>query len=607
MDKIAIEQRTTGLNFNADGLADIQIWAPKVESVAVRINGKNTLSLTRNQCGYWRSLTDAIKPGMSYEIVAGDKVLPDIASLRQPDVHGPSVAFSVDEFSWSDQAWQNPPLEDYIVYELHTGTFSPQRTFAGVIQKLDHLVELGITAIELMPVNSFPGERNWGYDGVFPYAAQESYGGPAGLQELVNACHLKGLAVILDVVYNHLGPEGNHFTDYGPFFTQKYNTPWGNAVNFDDAGCDGVRRFFIDNALMWLRDFHIDALRLDAVHAIKDFSPKHILQEIREQTDLLIAHTGSQHYLIVECDLNDKRFIDPVEAGGYGMDAQWSDEFHHALRVTAGGKRDGYYADFERVTDLSEAFEHAYVYHGRYSIERQKTFGTDPVNNPGKQFVVFSQNHDQVGNRMLGERSSLLFSFEMQKLMAASVMISPFVPLLFMGEEYGEINPFLYFVSHTDRELIEAVRKGRKEEFKFFHARGETPDPQSTDTFERSRLRWERLTEEPHRTMFSYYRALISLRKKEPAFRNLNRSACTVEANRNDKMLRIIRSVDGYKLICLLNFSTDLRHISIAGNTERVFCSSDSQWNGPAAGDIPNSESGIALFPESILILKQHV
>ncbi len=332
---------------------------------------------------------------------------------------------------------------------------------------------IGVNAIELMPVVQFPGSRNWGYDGVFPFAVQHSYGGARGLQTLVDICHQKGIAVVLDVVYNHLGPEGNYLGAYGPYFTDKYNTPWGNALNFDDAWCDGVRQFFIENVLMWFRDFHVDALRLDAVHAIKDFSAVHILREIKMHVNQLTKETGRTHHLIVELDLNDPKFINPLEEQGFGMDAQWIDEFHHALRVTATGESTGYYSDFTGISHLAKAYQDAYVYDGQYSPHRFKKFGLKAENHPGQQFIVFSQNHDQVGNRMLGERTSQLVSLEMQKLMAGAVLVSPYLPMLFMGEEYAEPNPFLYFVSHTDPDLVEAVRKGRKAEFAAFHALGE--------------------------------------------------------------------------------------------------------------------------------------
>jgi maltooligosyltrehalose trehalohydrolase len=610
MNNLAIAKRSVGLNFGHKGTAILLIWAPHAENAAVRLENGEDIVLDKQEQGYWQITTGRITPGSCYQIVLDGNAWPDITALLQPDVHGLSVAFDLNEFAWSDQQWRNKPLEEYIIYELHTGTFTDTGTFASVVEKLDHLVMLGITAVEIMPVAQFPGDRNWGYDGVFPFAVQESYGGPHGLQHLVDACHQKGLAVILDVVYNHIGPEGNYLEKYGPFFTDKYKTPWGNAVNFDDAGCDGVRRYFIENALMWLRDFHIDALRMDAVHAIKDFGPKHILREIKEYTAELDKATGKRHYLIVECDLNDPRFIDPVARSGFGMDAQWTDEFHHALRVAAGGSRDGYYSDFNGLGDLVDAFNHAYVYNGRYSALRDKSFGADPAKNSGEQFVVFSQNHDQVGNRMLGERSSQLFSFEMQKLMVAAVMVSPFLPMLFMGEEYGEESPFLYFVSHTDSKLIEGVRKGRREEFEAFHAEGEAPDPQAEDTYIRSRLNWDLLSREPHQLLLTYYKALILLRKRHPALLSPDRKSCQAAIHDFSGIVAVYRSHESHVLACLLNFSAEKKTIRLPDFSDApvIFNSGQAKWHGPAAS--PGTGSGQEYFtvqPESILIIEKYV
>ncbi|MFA6085457.1 malto-oligosyltrehalose trehalohydrolase [Mucilaginibacter sp.] len=547
-----------GITFLANRKAIVILWAPYARKVAIVLPEKQlTISLKKKDRGYWELESDQIQPNDRYKFLLDDKELPDPASKSQPDgVHGASQAIDLQATAWSDQNWQNPPLAEYIIYELHTGTFTPEGTFKSIEHKLAYLKNFGITAIEIMPVAQFPGERNWGYDGVFPYAVQNSYGGHQGLMELVNACHKAGLAVILDVVYNHIGPEGNYFNEFGPYFTDKYHTPWGNAINFDDAWCDEVRNYFILNVLMWFRDFHIDALRMDAVHAIKDFSPKHILQEMKEAVDDLVAETGRAHYLIIEFDLNDKRFIDPIEKHGFGMDAQWIDEFHHALRVTAGGERNGYYSDFNGIAHLAKAYQDAYVYDGQYSQQRLKTFGTK-TDNPGQQFVVFSQNHDHVGNRMLGERSSTLFSFEMQKLMAGAVMVSPYLPMLFMGEEWSEQNPFLYFVSHTDKELIEAVRKGRKEEFAAFHAEGEAPDPQAETTFKQSKLNWESLDKGQHKTMLHYYKTLIALRKKLPALHSLNRKNLTVDFNEQQQTLQLHRWEAGQHVYCFLNFSKE--------------------------------------------------
>lgn len=586
-----------GVSFLEDGTASVVLWAPHAQTAAIILNDNLTLPFHKVEKGYWTLSTDKIKPLDRYRfLLDGTKQLPDPASRSQPGgVHGPSQAVDLTGYNWTSNEWQAPPLSDYIIYELHTGTFTAEGTFEGIETKLSYLKELGITALEIMPVAQFPGNRNWGYDGVFPYAVQNSYGGVNGLKKLVDACHRHGLAVILDVVYNHVGPEGNYFNEFGPYFTEKYNTPWGNAINFDDAGCDEVRNYFVQNVLMWLRDYRIDALRLDAVHAIKDFSPVHILQEMRQAVDELMAVTGQTHYLIIEFDLNDKRFIDPVEQHGYGMDAQWEDEFHHALRVTAGGERNGYYSDFEGIKHLAKSYRDAYVYDGVYSEERQKTFGTK-TDNPGRQFVVFSQNHDHVGNRMLGERSSVLFSTGMQKLMAAAVMVSPYLPMLFMGEENGEQNPFLYFVSHGDEQLIEAVRKGRKDEFKAFHAQGEAPDPQDAETFNRSKLNWESQCNAEQKNMLLYYKELIHLRKTLPALRNLNRNNVSVTFNEDQQTLQLERWEGDNQVYCFMNFSKEEQRYNLPPRGLQVALNS--------SGDDWQSENIIQ--PESIIIYTNH-
>jgi maltooligosyltrehalose trehalohydrolase len=595
-----------GIAFSPVGKAKVILWAPYAKKAAIVLPEQQLIiPLNKKDKGYWELESDQIQPNNKYKFLLDDtKELPDPASKFQPDgVHGASQAIDIQTAVWTDQNWQNPPLAEYIIYELHTGTFTPQGTFKSIESKLSYLKNLGITAIEIMPVAQFPGERNWGYDGVFPYAVQNSYGGPKGLMELVNACHKTGLVVILDVVYNHVGPEGNYFNEFGLYFTDKYRTPWGNAINFDDAWCDEVRSYFIKNVLMWFRDFHIDALRMDAVHAIKDFSPKHILQEMKEAVDELMVKTGRTHYLIIEFDLNDKRFIDPIKQHGFGMDAQWIDEFHHALRVTAGGERNGYYEDFNGIAHLAKAYRDAYVYDGQYSQQRLKTFGTK-TDNPGQQFVAFSQNHDHVGNRMLGERSSTLFSFEMQKLMAGAVMVSPYLPMLFMGEEWSEQNPFLYFVSHTDKELIEAVRKGRKEEFAAFHADGEAPDPQSETTFEQSKLNWESLDKEHHKTMLHYYKTLIALRKKLPALHSLNRKNLTVQFNEQQQTLQLHRWEEEQHVYCFMNFSKEQQPLALPtehGDLKVALDSSASEYKD-AAEKQEHLMPSLVIKPESIII-----
>jgi maltooligosyltrehalose trehalohydrolase len=607
MNVVEVSKRTIGVNFK-NGQAETCVWAPLKESVAVKPEGGKQVPLTKDEFGFWKATTNEIKPGDLYKIVLDDdKELPDPASLSQPEgVHGHSQALDVTAFDWTDNNWKNHQLKDYIFYELHTGTFTPQGTFAAIEEKLDYLGELGITAIEIMPVAQFPGSRNWGYDGVFPYAVQDSYGGAKGLQHLVNACHQKGIAVVLDVVYNHMGPEGNYLGEFGPYFTSKYNTPWGNAINFDDEYCDGVRQYFIENVLMWFRDFHVDALRMDAVHAIKDFSAVHILREIKMHVNELMQETGRQHHLIVELDLNDTRFINSLEQQGFGMDAQWVDEFHHASRVAAGEPQTGYYSDFSGISHLAKSYKDAYVFDGQYSPHRKKHFGIKAENNPGQQFIVFSQNHDQVGNRMLGERTSALLSFEMQKLMAAAVIVSPYLPMLFMGEEYGELHPFQYFVSHTDKELAEAVRKGRKAEFAAFHAEGEAPDPVSEETFNQSKLQWDLLNDEPHKTMFHYYQALIDLRKHELSLKHLERQHLDAQANESENTLLLRRWYEDEHVLCLMNFSKEQQQMQLPldGNEwMKIFDSAEPRWKGPkAAEETVTNGATITLQSESILI-----
>jgi maltooligosyltrehalose trehalohydrolase len=609
MDHLNVTERSLGVDFSAGGQARIRVWAPKAREVALVLPQQQiTLPLEREAYGYWSTQTYQLEPGDLYQVVLdGNIPRPDPVSLSQPQgVHGPSQALCLTDFHWTDAKWRNIPLEDYILYELHTGTFTPAGTFAALEEKLDYLQELGVNAIELMPVAQFPGERNWGYDGVFPFAVQDSYGGALGLQHLVDTCHSKGLAVVLDVVYNHLGPEGNYLGSFGPYFTDKYNTPWGPAINFDDAGCDGVRRYFTENLLMWFRDFHLDAVRLDAVHAIKDFSPVHILRQMKQFVNQLMQQTGRLHYMIVELDLNDTRFISPLQEQGYGMDAQWIDEFHHALRVTATGETSGYYSDFTGIGHLAKAYRDAYVYDGQYSPHRDKTFGIPATHREGRQFVVFSQNHDQVGNRMLGERTSTLTSLEMQKLLAGAVIASPYLPMLWMGEEYSEPHPFLYFVSHTDPELAEAVRQGRRAEFAAFHAGGQAPDPMDEASFLESKLQWDLVQAEPHQTLFRWYQTLLRLRKQLPALRHLNRQNLDAEADQTAKTLVLHRWHEDQHLICLMNFSKGTQPLilpAFAPQWHKQLDSAAPEWKGPAAApDTLAAGATLQLCPESFVL-----
>jgi maltooligosyltrehalose trehalohydrolase len=496
--------------------------------------------------GYHRHEEPDVPEGRRYAFRLDDgPERPDPCSLWQPEgVHGPSAVVRPDRFAWSDGRWKGIHREDLVFYELHVGTFSPEGTFAGVITRLRELRELGVTAVELMPVGQFPGTRNWGYDGVLPYAVQNSYGGPHGLQRLVDACHAEGLAVFLDVVYNHFGPEGNYRGEFGGYFNHRYNTPWGDAVNYDDRGCDAVRDDVLDNVRMWLEEFHCDGLRLDAVHAIFDMGARHILRAIEEVAEAVGDRRGWPAIIVAESDLNDPRLLYPRDHGGYGLAAQWADDFHHAAHTVLTGERAGYYADFGEPAQLARAFEQPFVYAGDYSPFRGRKHGAPPEGLSGDRFIVCLQNHDQVGNRARGDRlGSLLGSPARQRLAAGLLLLSPYLPLLFMGEEYGEESPFPFFCSFGDPALIEAVREGRKREFEAFTWQGEVPDPQSEETFATARLSWS-WPEGTHRAgLRRLYRDLLTARREWPALRDFeNRSAELVEGGGNvGPLLKLVR------------------------------------------------------------------
>jgi maltooligosyltrehalose trehalohydrolase len=434
-------------------------------------------------------------------------------------VHGPSRLVDHAAFAWTDQGWDGGmPLAEAVLYELHVDTFSPEATYDGVIPKLGHLVDLGVTAVELLPVVEYPGRWGWGYDGVDLYAPNSGDGGPDGLKRLVDACHASGLSVVFDVVYNHLGPAGNYLGQFGPYFTDRYGTPWGEAVNLDGPDSDPVREFVVDNALMWLRDYHADGLRLDAVHAIVDTSATHILEELAARVDELEAELGRRVFLIAESDLNDPRTVRGREAGGHGMDAQWSDDFHHALHTVLTREQAGYYADFGGLAPLAKALRQAFVYDGCYAPSRRRRHGRPPTGLPSTRFLGYLQNHDQVGNRASGERSSMLMTPDLLKVAAALVVLGPFVPMLFQGEEWGASTPFLYFTDHDDPDLGRAVTEGRRREFAAFGwDPTDVPDPQDPETFRRSRLDWNEVRGPGHAGLLEWHRRLIALRRSTPA------------------------------------------------------------------------------------------
>lgn len=514
-----------GATVREDGIR-FEVWAPlaeKVEAVWSCGGDSGCSELVRDDRGAFSGEVSRCRsggqPNYGYSLNGG-RPLPDPVSRFQPDgVHGHSAAIDPAAFEWTDAGWPGLPKPDLVLYELHVGTFSPAGTFDGVIDALGYLRDLGITAIEIMPVAQFPGARNWGYDGVLPYAVQNSYGGPDGLRRLVNAAHGRGLAVVLDVVYNHLGPEGNYLAQYGPYFTDRYKTPWGQSINFDGPDSDEVRRYFIDNALYWISEFHLDGLRLDAVHAICDFSAINILEEISAQVHALGEQLGRKTLVIVESDLNDPRLMRPPERGGYGCDASWSDDFHHAVHAALTGERAGYYADFGQMRHIAGAVRNRYAVAGEYSPFRRRRHGAPAVDLPTDRFVICTQNHDQVGNRAASDRLSTLLSFERQKLAASMCLLAPYVPLLFMGEEYGETAPFQYFVSHSDPQLIEAVRAGRSAEFAGFSWQGDVPDPAAVETFDRSRPDRHQAASGRHAQLLAMYKELMQLRRDLPSLR----------------------------------------------------------------------------------------
>ncbi|CAN5671320.1 malto-oligosyltrehalose trehalohydrolase [soil metagenome] len=497
-------------------MTELSVWAPNATSVEAIVRDR-TVAMVHSERGWWRSDT-TLEHGDDYAFsLDGGEARPDPRSPWQPEgVHGRSRHVDHSRFGWTDAHWRAPPLASAVVYELHVGTFTPEGTFAAVIERLDHLVALGITALELLPVIEFAGERGWGYDGVDLYAPHHAYGSPDDLKKLVDACHAKGIAVILDVVYNHLGPSGNYLGAFGPYFTDRYKTPWGDVVNFDHAGSTEVRAFFTDSALMWLRDYHFDGLRVDAVHAMFDRSAVHFLEELTTRVRAYEAQAQRSLWVIAESDLNDPRLVRSTEAGGFGMDAQWSDDFHHALHALITGERSGYYADFGTVEQLATALRKAYVYAGGYSAFRDRKHGRPTTGLRGARFLGYLQNHDQVGNRAAGDRSSRLASPGVLKVGAALVLTSPFVPMLFMGEEWGASTPWLYFTDH-DADLGRAVSEGRRREFEAFGWRPEdVPDPQEESTFARSVLDWSEMQRTPHAELLNWHRALVSVRRSTP-------------------------------------------------------------------------------------------
>jgi maltooligosyltrehalose trehalohydrolase len=577
-------QLDLGARMVAGDRVRFKVWAPFARSVALALEGQDRapLPMQRSEQGYFDVIVGGLTaPPLYRYLLNGEQARPDPASQCQPrGVHGPSLVLDSDPFPWRDTSWRGMPIEAMIIYELHVGTFTREGTFEAIIPHLSYLKEtVGITAIELMPVAQFPGARNWGYDGAYPFAVQWSYGGPKALKRLVDACHATGLAVILDVVYNHLGPEGNYLGEFGPYFTDRYRTPWGSAINYDGPDSDPVRHYVVSNALYWITEYHIDGLRLDAIHGIFDFSATHILAELTSAVHAQAGHLNRHVVVIGESDLNDTRIIDPPSRGGYGLDAQWNDDFHHALRVTLTGDQAGYYRDFQGITDLGRAVREGFVYRGQYSECRRRRHGNSAQHCRPSQFLVFAQNHDQIGNRAIGDRLATRVSPEALKVASALVLLSANIPFLFMGEEYGETAPFQYFIEHGDPALIEAVRQGRRNEFAHFGWKPEAiPDPQDPGTFERSRVNREGRGEWQE-ALLRWTSALIHLRKTIPCLgagdgTKLHHSVTTLEQEQVLILHRWSQEHDGALLV--LSFNRTAVALSLAAPAGMWECRLDA-------------------------------
>jgi len=577
---------------------EFSVWAPYPDAVKVRI-GEAEYPMTCTEGGWWR-VSVAVPWGTNYTFLLGDDPtpFPDPRGLRQPKgVHGPSQTYDRKAFPWTDGTWAGAPLSGGVIYEIHVGTFTPGGTFDSAIERLPYLADLGITHIELMPIAEFPGEFGWGYDGVAFFAVTENYGGPDALNRFVDACHQNCLSVVLDVVYNHFGPVGNYANNFGPYLTTKHHTPWGDAINFEEGGSDEVRRYFCDNALMWMRDFHIDGLRLDAVHEYMDRSAIHFMEQLSSEVDVLSSTLGRKLVLIAESDLNDPRVVTPREASGFGMDAQWSDDFHHSLFTVLYKSPEGmgYYDDFGTMEDLAKSLKEVFVYDGIYSSYRKRTHGRPAVRLSAHHFLGFIQNHDQVGNRATGDRIEHIIGMPRSKVAAAVVLLAPFLPMIFQGEEYAADTPFQYFAHHEDPAMAKSVSEGRKKDFAVFGWNPEeVPDPEKRETFERSKLNWNEITEGRHAEMLDWTRKLIHLRRSSPSLNDGDLSHIKVRFDEEKRWLSMKRGA--VRLIC--NLGTEVHR---SPNPERLALVLRS------AEDVTLTETEVVLPPDTVAILSNEI
>jgi maltooligosyltrehalose trehalohydrolase len=590
---------------------DFAVFAPLQKQMVLQVVSpfKKEFDMEKSD-GYFLKTIDADTPDIRYFLKPdGGKPLPDPASHFQPNgVHTASQIVDHAQFRWSDEKWKGLPMRDMIIYELHVGTFTPEGTFDAIIPRLDLLKDVGINALELMPVAQFPGERNWGYDGVHPYAVQNSYGGPDAFKKLVDECHAREIAVILDVVYNHLGPEGNYFSQFAPYFTDQYCTPWGDAVNFDGEWSDGVRDFFANNILFWFENYHVDGLRCDAIHMVFDNGAVHFWEYASLKVEELSKKLGRKFHLIAESDKNSPRVTDSPERGGYGFHAQWLDDFHHALYTLLDPKGRERYYDFGALEQLLKAYTDGFVHSGEWVKFRKRKHGASSKDVPGDKFIVFNLNHDQVGNRVGGERLCMLVDFEKVKLAAAAIMLSPYVPMLFMGEEYADDTPFFYFVSHTDEALIKAVQEGRKNEFKDFGFEKDPPDPQSEKTFKKSIIHWEKRGEGKHKIILEWHKELIRLRKSNPALKNFLKKDVRAEAIGDGGFVLFRKSDDGKnQLACVFNLSENEILWTAPENYKKILDSKDQRWMSdktvqPCHSDELTAGSVLKLQPHSVMV-----
>lgn len=574
-----------------------QIWAPLAKSMAVQADGARIPMQGPDERGWWRVQAGDAGPGSDYGFLVDDDETPypDPRSQWQPHgVHGLSRVYDQRAFAWTDAGFKACPLSSAIVYELHIGTFTSEGTLDAAMNRLDYLQHLGVTHIELMPVAAFAGQHGWGYDGVALFAVHEPYGGPDALKRFVDAAHARGLAVLLDVVYNHFGPSGNYTGKFGPYVTEAHHTPWGGAVNLEDTWSTEVRRFFCDNALMWMRDFHIDGLRLDAVHAYIDRSALHFLEQLTIETRALEATLARPLVLIAESDLNDPRVVTAREAGGFGLDAQWSDDFHHALFCAlAREPQGGYYDDFCSLEQLATALQQTFVYQGQYSHFRKRTHGRPAAHLPQHRFLGYIQNHDQVGNRAIGDRVHESVGIDRAKVAAALVLTGPFVPMLFQGEEWAASSPFQYFADHDDPQLARAVSEGRKREFEAFGwDPKQIPDPEDRETFLRSRLNWDELHREPHAAMLAWYRDLIRLRRSTPALADAQPGKTRVTLDKEARWLAVERGP--VRVLCNLGAAS---HAFSCGAGHEIRMSSSQ--------GVIVSRDAVTLPPDTVVVLEK--